>query len=152
MTQILPVTCVNNPIKVITIEGVLKDEELCIKPFALENGNIQAGTWEIALKNFSYEVKEAPRADFILSVHTNVVTGFHQPNKERPKPTSPEICSILIEGSKIGAKLCTFSNPDFFLMDSINQTLKLHFNYFPSASINQKNINFKATFYYVRRQ
>jgi len=61
MTQILPVTCVNNPIKVITIEGVLKDEELCIKPFALENGNIQAGTWEIALKNFSYEVKEAPR-------------------------------------------------------------------------------------------
>jgi len=122
MTQILPVTCVNNPIKVITIEGVLKDEELCIKPFALENGNIQAGTWEIALKNFSYEVKEAPRADFILSVHTK------------------------------GVKLCTFSNPDFFLMDSINQTLKLHFNYFPKANIHQKNINFKATFYYVRRQ
>jgi len=35
MTQILPVSCVNNPIKVITIEGVLKDEELCIKPFHL---------------------------------------------------------------------------------------------------------------------
>jgi len=113
MTQILHVSCVNNPVKVITVEGVLKDEELCIKPFAIDNGNIQAGTWEIALKNFCYEVKEAS-TNFILSVRTNVVTGFHQANRDRSKPISPEICSILIQSSKVGVNLCTFSNPDFF--------------------------------------
>ena len=152
MTQVLHVSCVNNPVKVITVEGVLKDEELCIKPFAIDNGNIQAGTWEIALKNFCYEVKEAS-TNFILSVRTNVVTGFHQANRDRSKPISPEICSILIQSSKVGVNLCTFSNPDFFLINSSDQTLKLHFDYFPSStSALQKNINFKATFLYVRRQ
>ena len=152
MTQLLPVSFVNNPLKVITIEGVLKDEDICMKSFALDNGNINTGNWEIAIKNFCYKV-EQNSPDFILSVHTNVVTGFRQKNNERPKVGSPEICSIFIQSSKSGVKLSSFSNPDFFLMNSVSDTLKLNFKYFPlTTSEVQKNIQFKATFYYVRRQ
>jgi hypothetical protein len=152
MSQILPVLVVNNPVKVITIEGVLKDEEICLKSFALDNGNVQEGNWEIGMKNFCYQV-EQNSPDFILSVHTNVVTGFEQKINERPKVKSPEICSIFIQSSKSGVKLCSFSNPDFFLMNSVSENLKLHFKYFPLiTSALQKNIKFKATFYYVRRQ
>lgn len=144
-----------NPIKVITVEGVLKDKHSARKHFARENGNIFNGSWLIGLKSFLYQIHYPehymfPADKFIVNVHCNVVNGYEQNVGGSEQYCNPIIAQILIDPVKkdyIGQE--QFDSPTFFVVNNPREVLELEFSYtFPVSGVN-KFSNFQAVFHYI---
>jgi hypothetical protein len=150
----LSVHVLQNPVKVIKIEGNLNDSNSWRKPFSKLNGNIFQGFWLIALKSFSYEIKIASQQK-ILKVHCNIVKGFeHEQNSAQPeKHCNPSISEIELKSETMGFKLKYFEAPTYFLINNVSDMLEINFSYFPKEKpvipfIPPKDIQFEAVFHY----
>ena len=153
MTLNMSVHVLQNPFKVIQIEGNLNDSNSWRKPFAKLNGNIFNGYWMIALKSFSYEIKNvSPRK--VLKVHCNVVTGYeHEQNvAQAPKNFNPSIAQIHLNTDKLGIQFKYFEYPTFFVINNVTDLMEIHFSFFPKdiPIVNplSKDIEFEAVFHY----
>jgi hypothetical protein len=141
-----------NPVKVIKIEGNLNDKNSWRKPFAKQNANIFNGFWLIGLKSFSYNVKDTSSRR-ILNVHCNVVTGFEQNYAEPAKHCNPSISQIHLSTNVRGLQFKDFDRPSFFLINNVSDVLELDFSYLPTEAdtpfmLDTKNIKFEAVFHY----
>ena len=149
----MSVHVIQNPFKVIQIEGNLNDRNSWRKPFAKLNGNIFNGYWMIALKSFSYEIKNvSPKK--VLKVQCNVVTGYeHERNfAGAPKSLNPTIAQMHLNTDKLGTQFKCFDCPTFFVINNVTDLLEINFSFFPNniPIVNplSKDIDFEAVFHY----
>lgn len=144
-----------NPIKVITVEGSLGESSSSwIKPFAKPNANIFNGVWLIGLKSFSYNIEKISNPRRILNVHSNIVTGFEQNSSESAKHCNPIIAQVHMSNHVLGMQNKEFITPSFFVINNVCDVLELDFSYFQTEKEipfpeTSKNIKFKAVFHYV---
>ena len=142
------VSILNNPIKVIKIEGNLNDSNSCIKPFAKINGNIFNGYWLIGLKSFSYQVKTSGTKE-VIKIHVNVVSGYEHEQSlgQAPKHINPPIAQLQLDIFGAGVKFKEFNNPTFFVINNVSDLLEMTFSYFPKEKF-LRDIPFEAIFHY----
>lgn len=143
------VSIVNNPIKVIKIEGNLNDSNSWIKPFAKNNGNIFNGNWSIGLKSFAYKNSNATTNQNVLKVQLNVVKGYEHEQKvgQAPKCVNPPVAQFQLDLLERGLKFKEFENPTFLGINHVNDLLEISFSYYPKVTF-LEDILFEATFHY----
>jgi hypothetical protein len=148
----MSVHVLQNPIKVIKIEGNLNDSNSWRKLFSKLNGDIFNGFWLMGLKSFSYYI-ETTSVRKILNIDCNVVKGFeHDQNSAFEKHCNPPISQIILSTDKQGFQLKTFEAPTFFLMNNVCDSLEIKLSFFqePQFTLSppSKNIPFEAVFHY----
>lgn len=145
MTIKMSVHVLQNPIKVIKIEGNLNDSKTWGKYFSKMNGDIFSGYWLIALKSFSYQTSfQQNIPSEILNVSCNVVKGYEtDQGSSYERPCNPCISEILLNLKENGTHLKSFESPTFFLMNNMSDCLELKLK-----SDCKKSVPFQALFHY----
>lgn len=150
---------VQNPVKVISLEGTFKDKKTWRKPFAKQNGDIFNGNWLLALKSFSYKIVHKQGVPMVpvpnvLDLHCNVVTGFEQKLSKAPSHFYPPIATLFINSSSnetLHHK--DFESPTFFQINNASDMLEIEFSHFKTDLLQfsgqEENLIFKAVFHYV---
>ena len=141
-----------NPLKLIKIDGNFNDKSTWRKQFPKQNGNIFNGFWLIGLKSFAYEIKEKSQ-NTVLNVHCNVVIGFEQNLCQPANHCNPSISQICLNTDTKGAQIKDFNCPSFFPINNVNDVLELDFSFFPKQEIphiypEAADIKFQAIFHY----
>jgi len=148
----MSVHVLQNPIKVIKIEGNLNKSSSWCKQFSKLNGDIFNGFWLIGLKSFSYHISKTSIKK-ILNVSCNVVKGFEiDQNSSYERHCNPYISQILLNTNVEGYQFKSFEVPTFFLMNNISDCLELNFTFFQEPPFVwvpvSKDISFEAVFHY----
>jgi len=136
-----------NPTKVIIVEGNLNNPSRWNSYFALENGNIHNGVWQLGLKTFSYLANTGIKR--VANISCNVVSGFERKQGHQSTHFNPPIAQVVLNND-----IKSIEQPSFFIMNKVCDRLELDFSFFPSESTvpfagDSKNIQFQAIFHYV---
>lgn len=119
----------NNPLKSITIEGNLFNQELNFK-ICQDYFQLQNGIWEIAISSISISLIEELKKDYIIQISCNCVQG-HKISKGQLKKYHVELQQFKIS-KDLKKNVVNFNPPIWYIVNnSIGDYFTIYFKEWP---------------------
>lgn len=113
----------NNPVKIIQVQGTLASGEL-FKQICSDDLNIHSGNWEIAFSDISLKFMNCPIFEDIFEISSNLVNSYQITPRGLLK-TNTVLYTVKIKSSANGRDLTSASSTKWFQVNCASEKLQI---------------------------